>query len=161
MAKELKKLNPEARSFEANGKTYFIESNLSIARFHQYQILEKEAGFSVTFKTLISELKSIYDLLNNVKIADASVRLNNVIVGTAKLQEKENVLFKMCALFMNLEDEDRGEITDDMISAKIADWQNEYESEGFFSRALNTVNGYFKHYAEMRQIISAVENREA
>lgn len=156
MAKELKKLNPEARSFDANGKTYYIESSLSIARFHQYQIYEKEAGFSLTFKTLVDELKAVYELLNTMKVADASVRINNVLVGTARLQEKESVLLKICALFMNLEDEDRGEINDDMISAKIEDWKNEYEVEGFFSRALNTVNGFFKHYAEMHQIISAI-----
>lgn len=156
MAKELKKLNPEARSFEANGKTYFIESSLSISRFHQYQIYEKEAGFSITFNTLVNELKEVYNLLNTMKVADASVRINNVLVGTSKLAEKESVLLKICALFMNTAEEDRGEINDDMISAKIQDWQDEYEVEGFFSRALNTVNGFFKHYAEMHQIISQV-----
>lgn len=158
--KKLKTLDPEARSFQAGGKTYLIESKLSISRFHQYQIYEQEAGFSVTFATLIAELKSVYELLNAVKIADASVKVHNMLIGSARLQEKEHVLLKMCALFMNEPEEDRGDINDDMISAKIEAWRNEYEIDGFFSRALNTVSGYFKHYAEMRQIISVVEKPE-
>ena len=48
MSNKLKTLDPSARSFEAGGKTYHVETKLSIARFHQYQIYEKEAGFSIT-----------------------------------------------------------------------------------------------------------------
>lgn len=156
MSKELKKLNPAERSFVAGGKTYFIETNLSIARFHEYQILEKEAGFSTSFENLVAHVRAAYDDINQFKAADAAVKLNNLLTGIAKANEREHTLLKMCALFMNTEDEDRGDITDDMISRKIEDWQNEYEVEGFFTLALNTVNGFFKIYAEMHQIISGI-----
>lgn len=157
--KKLKELDPNEREFVANGKTYFIESELSIARFHQYQILEKEAGFSLSFKSMVETLKDAYLDLNQMRAADASVKLNNLLNGITKIDEKEHVLLKICTLFMNTEDEDRGEINDDMISTKIADWKNEYNVNGFFTLALNTVNGYFKIYAEMHRIISKVTEK--
>lgn len=157
MAIKLKKLDPTQRSFVANGKTYYIETSLSIERFHQYQIYEKEAGFSITFNSMVDTLKEAYQDLNRMKAADAAVKINNLIAGLANVEEKEHVLLKMCALYMNTEDEDRGEINEDIISRKIKDWGAEYEVEGFFTLALNTVSGFFKHYNEMRQIISDVE----
>ena len=155
MAVKLKKLNPEARSFEAGGKEYSIETQLSISRFHQYQIYEKEAGFGMSFKDMFSNLIKMREELNKVKFVDCAVRLDNLINGMAKLEEKEHVLLKMCALFMNTKDEDRGDINDDMITAKIDSWKNEYEVNGFFTLALNTVNGFFTIYKEMHQSISA------
>lgn len=150
---KLKKLDPAATSFEANGKTYYIETELSIDRFHEYQIYEKEAGFGMSFKSLVEALKDAYLDLNQMKAADASVKLHNVLTGISKTAEKEFVLFKICALFMNTADEDRGIINDDMIARKIEDWK-EYEANGFFMQALNTVDGFFQIYNEMHRIIS-------
>lgn len=161
MAKELKKLDPNQRSFVANGKTYHIETGLSISRFHMYQIYEKEAGFSLSFESMVSTLREAYQDLNTMKAADASVKINNLLAGLVNVAEKEHVLLKMCALFMNTDDEDRGKINDDMISRKIADWEDEYEVNGFFTQALSTVNGFFKIYNEMRQLISeTIEQRK-
>ena len=155
MAVKLKKLDTTARSFVAGGVEYFIETQLSISRFHQYQIYEKEAGFGMSFKDMFSNLIKMREELNKVKFVDCAVRLDNLINGMAKLEEKEHVLLKMCALFMNTKDEDRGDINDDMITAKIDSWKNEYEVNGFFTLALNTVNGFFTIYKEMHQSISA------
>lgn len=160
--KQLKTLDPQARFFEANGKKYFIETKLSIARFHEYQIFEKEAGFSMSFASMVDAIKEAYQDLNQLKAADASVKLHNLLAGISKVAEKEHVLLKMCALFINTEDEDRGEIDDDLISAKIEDWKNEYEINGFFMLALNTVNGFLRIYSEMHQTISeAVGEKKA
>lgn len=160
--KQLKTLDPQARSFEANGKKYFIETKLSIARFHEYQIFEKEAGFSMSFASMVDAIKEAYQDLNQLKAADASVKLHNLLAGISKVAEKEHVLLKMCALFINTEDEDRGEIDDDLITAKIEDWKNEYEINGFFMLALNTVNGFLRIYSEMHQLISeAVGEKKA
>lgn len=159
--KKLKELDPQARSFVANGKTYYVETRLSIARFHQYQIYEKEAGFSTSFASLVEALKQAYQDINQLKAADAAVKIHNVLAGIASVGEKEHVLLKMCALFMNTEEEDRGDINEDMISTKIADWEKEYEVNGFFTQALNTVNGFFKIYSEMHQTISAATERKS
>ena len=159
MAVKLKKLNPEARSFEAGGKEYFIETQLSISRFHQYQIYEKEAGFGMSFKDMFSNLIKMREELNKVKFVDCAVRLDNLINGMAKLEEKEHVLLKMCALFMNTKDEDRSIINDDIIAEKIEDW-SEYDVNGFFMQALNTVDGFFQIYNEMHQIISGAKRNK-
>ena len=159
--KQLKTLDPQARSFEANGKKYFIETKLSIARFHEYQILEKEAGFSISFSSMVEAIKEAYKDLNQLKAADASVKLHNLLAGISKIAEKEHVLLKMCALFINTEDEDRGEIDDDLITTKISDWEKEYDVNGFFTLALNTINGFFQIYSEMHQRISgALDKKE-
>lgn len=154
MSKKLKQLDPNVRSFVANQKTYYIETQLSIERFHDFQLYEKEAGFSMTFKSLVETLLEVYEDLNQMKVADASVKVHNVLSGITKVQEKEHPLLKICALFMNTEDENRDVITDDMIRTKIEDWAG-YDVGGFFTIALNSVNGFFKIYSDMLQIISA------
>src|SRR5690242_16734585 len=152
--KKLKTLDPNERRFTANGKVYNIETELSINRFHEYQIYEKEAGFSMDFKSIVHSIKDAYQDINQLKAADAAVKLHNVLAGIAKVQEKEHTLLKMCALFINTDDEDRGIINADMISTKIEDWGKEYEVQGFFTLALNTINGFLQIYAEQHRIIS-------
>ena len=67
MAVKLKKLDPTSRSFMAGGEEYFIETKLSIARFHDYQIYEKEAGFGMTFKDMFQNLLSLREDMNKIK----------------------------------------------------------------------------------------------
>lgn len=161
MAKELKRIDLNAGSFVANGTTYYIESALSIERFAEYQILEKEAGFSLNFKNIFQELKKVYDLLNGVKFVEASVSLHNLMTGVAKLEEREPTLLKICALFMNTKDEDRATINNDMIVKKIEDWKQEYEIRDFFSFALSTVNGFTEIYAIASQLTSESISKSA
>ena len=100
--KQLKKLDKTARSFEANGKIYYVETELSIERFHEYQIYEKEAGFGLSFKSMVETIRDAYTDLNQMKAADASVKLHDLLAGITKPAEKEHVLLKICALFMKL-----------------------------------------------------------
>lgn len=151
---ELKRLDMSKPSFVANGITYHIESALSIERFCEYQILEKEAGFGVTFKNLFNNLKELHALMNNVKFVEAAVKLDNMMRGVAKLEEREPTLLKICALFINTADEDRSTINSDMIGKKIEDWKQEYDVRDFFQLALNTVDGFLEIYANATQIIS-------
>ena len=60
---------------------------------------------------------------------------------------------------MNTKDEDRSVINDDMISQKLEDWA-EYDVNGFFMQALNTVDGFFQIYNEMHQIISGAKRNK-
>lgn len=144
--KELKRIDFEKGIFEANGKKYFIESQMSIERFCEFQIYEKEAGLGMPFKKIYENLQTVYQDLNATKFADASVRLNDLMHGVAKLDEKEPAALKICALFMNTEDEDRSVITNDMIVKKIEDWKKEYDMRDFFWFALDTVNGFMEIY---------------
>lgn len=148
---QLKRIDFTKNSFIANGKEYFIESGLSISRFCEYQILEKEAAFSTTFSGMFGELRGVYDLLNSVKFVEASVKLDNLMSGISKLQEKEPTLLKMAALFINTADEDRSTITADQITRKIEDWSHEYDVRDFFTFALSTIKGFTEVYSNGTQ----------
>ncbi len=162
MVKKLKRLDLTKPRFEANGVWYNIEGGLSIERFCEYQILEKEAGFGVSFKSLFQNLKKLHGLMNDVKFVEASVLLDNMMRGVAKLEEKQPTLLKMCALFINADDEDRSVITEDMIAKKINDWKAEYDVRDFFQVALNTMDGFLEIYDSVTRIISesTEENKE-
>lgn len=159
--KELKRLDLSKQSFEANGTTYYIESGLSIERFCEYQILEKEAGFGLSFKKIFDNLKDLHKLMNEVKFVEAAVKLDNLMRGVAKLEEREPTLLKMCALFINTEDEDRTTINNDMIVKKIEDWKQEYDVRDFFRLALNTVDGFLEIYANATRIISGEKGKSS
>lgn len=151
---ELKRIDLNASSFECNGKTYYIHSGLSIERFCEYQILEKEAGMSTNFKSLFNHVKAAYEDLNQMKVADASVKLHNIMSGVARLEEREPTLLKICALFMNVEGEDITIINNDIVMRKIEDWKKEYDVRDFFSFALATVNGFTEIYETASKITS-------
>lgn len=157
---ELKRLDLNQPSFEANGVTYYIESALSIERFCEYQILEKEAGFGLSFKKIFENLKELHALMNGVKFVEAAVKLDNLMRGVAKLEEREPTLLKICALFINEKEEDRTIINNDMIVGKIANWKKEYDIRDFFTLALNTVDGFLEIYANATHIISGSKSRK-
>jgi len=142
-------------SFMANGKKYFIESTMSIERYTKFQQLELELSFNLSFKQLFDTLNTVYDLLNKGKLADASVHVYNAMRGFANLEEKEPFVLKYCALFINEENEDRRIITDDMITKKIEDWQEEgYAIQDFLALALYSIPDYIKSYQKHIQNIS-------
>lgn len=158
--KELKRLDLKQQSFEANGTKYFIETGLSIERFCEYQILEKEAGFGISFKKIFENLKKVHGLMNEVKFVEAAVALDNLMRGVAKLEEREPTLLKICALFINTTDEDRTTINNDMVVKKIEDWKAEYDVRDFFTLALNTVDGFLEIYANATRIISGETSKK-
>lgn len=154
MTRELKRIDLTKPSFIANGVKYNIESALSIERFCEYQLLEKEAGFSVSFKSLFDNLLELHNLMNSVKFVEAAVLLDNMMRGVAKLEEREPVLLRLCALFINTDDEDRATIDNDLVVKKIEDWKQEYDVRDFFTLALNTVDGFLEIYEKVTRTIS-------
>jgi len=155
---QLKQIDLSKPSFMANGKEYFFESQFTIDRFCKYQELEKELAYGYTTKTLYAELVKMWNLLNAMKFAEIATILHNLIHGLKNVQEREPVVLKMCALFINTKDEDRRIVTDDMISRKIDDWKEEgYNFDNFFKLALNTMDGFLETYRSFTQSISQVE----
>lgn len=156
---ELKRIDLNKGVFEANGHQYHIEGALSIERYAEFQILEKEMGYGMTFKGIYDKLEKIYTQLNKLKFADAAVELNNIMRGVAKLEEREPVVLKICALFINRADEDRTTINQDVITQKIADWKAEgVDMRDFFLVASNSVNGYLEIYKTVTHTIMGEEN---
>lgn len=154
----LKKIDLEKGIFQANGKTYFIESSLTIERYVEFQILEKELGFGVSFKAMFDGLNELWGYLNKMQFAEAAVKLNNMLRGMAKIEEKEPAVLKICALYINEESEDRSVITQDMITHKIQDWKAEgYDMRDFFQLAFTLVPGFIDAYQRVSRIISGLE----
>lgn len=145
----LKKLDLQGgiSSFEANGKTYHIESTMSIERYTLFQQYELELSYNLSFKQLFETFKKVYELLNQSKPADASVLIYNTMQGFAKLEQKEPYVMKYCALFINEEAEDRRVITEDMITAKINDWQKEgIAFESFLQLAIFSIPSFIENW---------------
>lgn len=156
---ELKELDTTKPSFIANGTEYFFEQDLGIVRYLEFQILEKEIGFSMSFESIVKNISKAYNYLNEVKNADCAVVLNNLITGIIKLEEKEPTALKICALFINTKDEDRTSWSWDLGTKKIEDWKIEgYKMSSFFRLALGTVNGYADIYKEISHRISPTTN---
>lgn len=151
----LKRIDLETGVFEANGTRYFIEGGLTIERYAESQILEKEMGYGITFKAFFEKMQSAYNLLNKQKPADAAVLLNDLIRGMGKINEREPIVLKICALYINAEDEDRSAFTQDMITKKINDWKAEkMDMRDFFHVASSSINGYIEIYQTVSRIIS-------
>jgi hypothetical protein len=144
---ELKRIDLQSGVFEANGKTYTIEQYLSIERYCEHQILEKELAYPMTFKKTWDKLMDIKNHLNKLRFVEASVALMDLLRGWQKIEEREPTVLKICALFCNTEDEDRTIFTKDLYTAKIQDWKKEgYAVNDFFWLASNMVAGLVECY---------------
>lgn len=142
-AKELKHIDKSVLSFNANGKEYTVETGMSINRFMKYQELEIEAAYGLSVPDLIKKLSTAITLLNSVKFVDAAVLLSDTANGINKMRSRVHPIFRLCALFINTKDEDKGDITEEAIEAKINDWKAEAISvEFFFACAKSTMLGF-------------------
>src|SRR4051812_14569636 len=159
---ELKRIDFNSGKFTANGIDYQIEGNLSIERYAEFQVLEKELAYGTTFKAMYDKLVHLKDLMNKLRFVDAAVVLTDLLRGVTKLEEREPTVLKICALFINRTDEDRTTFTPDMITAKIADWKAEgMDMRDFFQVASSSVAGFLDVYRTVTRIISGQEKSPA
>lgn len=135
---ELKQLNIQEKSFKANGKTYFIEAgDISIDRWAKYEEFTLELEYGVSQVDMFQNWKKVTQLANELKFADIAVLANNMQNGIMGIFDRQIVALKLCALFINEQNENRGVITDDIINNKIEDWSKEGFAIGvFFQLAL-------------------------
>lgn len=130
---ELKTPELEAGSFTANGKVYKMESRISIARKIYSDKLMVELISGISPGALFNDLKKLYELCNERKFADVAVSLHNKMKGLQDWSNRRDPILALCALYLNTDDEDRKVINDEMVKAKIADWEAEGIEYGFFS----------------------------
>lgn len=134
----------ESGEFQANGKTYFVEPELSIQRFREKQKLDLEIAHNTSFKKHYDGLKEMWDMLNELKLADATVQLRDILDGLVRLDDKHDnhPIFKYCALILNTKDEDRRRVDEKLVDEKINDWEEEgIPVRSFFFVALGTISG--------------------
>jgi hypothetical protein len=146
----VKTFDVNSKEFKANGKTYYIESHISIDRYLMYRKLEIQAGYDVGFYGMYETLKKCYDLCNQQKFADIAVLVNNTINGIVNVDKRRIPVLDMAALFINEKDEDRGVINDEIIERKITDWQAEGLSiTPFFQLSTSFIKNFQKIYTEI------------
>lgn len=131
-AKTVKEIERGTVSFTANGKVYLIETKPTINRWEKYQELEIEMGYGMSVQEVGKKLAEAIEMLNKLQLVNASVALHSLATGVNKTKQRSHPAMRMCALFMNTADEDRTEISDELIMAKIADWKAEGIEAGFF-----------------------------
>lgn len=149
--------------FTANGKTYFLEPEISIERYKMQNKLELEIGYSTTFKKHYKGLNDLYALLNNMKLVDASIKLRDVMESMNRMDDQNNhhPILKYCTLILNTENEDRRIVDEKVMADKIEDWEKEgIPISCFFVVVLHSVNGLLESYRGIFQKISQNQNQE-
>jgi len=142
--------------FTANGVKYVIHTSLSINRFEQFEKLQVQVGYGVDFRNLFKNLRKSYDYLNGGQPADAAVMVYNIMNGVKNnIDDRDNEVLDLCALFICREDEDLAQYDEKLNKAKKEDWALEgIAMESFFSLAFNLVNGFTPIYKAVSGSIS-------
>lgn len=147
----LKRIDFNAPVIEANGKTYRLKKEISINRFRELEKMEVEFYYGFTMQEMFDKLKDAFSDLNKNKLADASVKVYRLMEGVAdKVDKRENVMLRMCTLFLCTEDEDLTVWTEDLAKQKIDDWAKEgFAIDDFFTLAANLVPGFINDYEKI------------
>lgn len=146
--RKLKRLDFLTKEFEANGKKYYIEEQLSQDRWNMYELLEVEIGVNLKSQEIKGKMRELWDNLNAQNFADSCVICRDVMIAADRAYEPRiPECVRMCALFMNTENEDRRFITEDLIKQKAADWREEgIDMQSFFSFAIATIPGFIENF---------------
>lgn len=153
---EVKILDPKAKEFTANGKTYYIEDTFPIVRWKWWLKLQHKLGWGMTFEDIIKQFRAIYDVCNKPtpEPGMACILAYNAMIKVNDVQDENYVpeIIQMCALFMNTKDEDRTIINEAMIREKEKDWIKEGISmQSFFQFALASIPNFIPIYKEISQ----------
>lgn len=143
----LKRIDFKAGEFEANGKTYYLETRLSVARYCEFVILQRELQMGLTLEQIYEAMITQRELLNKVRFADAAVHADKLLNHMVKLKEKEPTMLKICTLCINTKEEDRSKWGNDTVVQKLEDWKKGgYDVHDFFAMALIIVPGFTQLY---------------
>lgn len=151
MADELRKLEAGTKYFECGGKKYYISDKMSFIKFEKLSEWSLEFGFSATFKDIFVQLKKLYELLNQTKFADSAIICHNIMSGIVKLEQKNNVAFRICALFILEEGENEIEYNEAKMNEKIDNWAKELDAAFFLNFAASTIPNWISAYKLLSQ----------
>jgi hypothetical protein len=159
---EVKRLDPNANSFVANGVKYLISGDpLSIARFEVLERLQLEAEVGGTVKDLFNHVTKAMELANASKLGETYVELVNSRLGLSRImEERPSQLLQICTLFIVKEGENVAEWTESEAIEKINDWKTDgYAMTDFFSLAVSLLPSFTPNYNADFQNILGQENQ--
>lgn len=154
----IRKIDPKATSWEANGRVYRVYESVSFERYQMYELLQVEIGLARTFQQFQEQIDEAYDLCQKVAtgkpvFADLAVLLRDLKIGTMLVGERQtHAVLKMCCLFINREGEDIRYIDEAVIESKVEDWRTAgIDMAYFFQFALRSIPGFFDAYKAISQ----------
>lgn len=152
---QVKQIPLDGSAFEANGKTYKANVELSIDRWLKMQSFQIQLGFGVEYEEMQQNWKKVLEYANTQKFTDIAVLGYNMVNGVSKVYSRQPLILKFCALFFNTPDEDLSTISDAQIEAKIEDWTKEgLGIDGFFVFSLAQAKGLKEDYLNAIQSVS-------
>ena len=139
----VKKPDITANSFVSqSGRVYIVHPSATAKRLGVLETLQAEFQHGVSLSGFLDETKEAYDLLNKSKVADAGVKLYNVIHGASRIASGQpHPVFFICAIFMCEPEEDQGKWIEAEMKEKIADWDS-MDADFFLSAAKRFVLRY-------------------
>lgn len=152
-----RRIDFKSKRFEANGHNYIIRDHLTIGRDVYFTNLVPRMVFGADFKSIFDTLATIY---THGTTGDSSLAAISKIT-TLALNQMEAIkdfqergypmYYELCALFINREGEDERTISQDVINAKIKDWEiGGYLKDDFFLLAINSVIDLKNRWLELQ-----------
>jgi hypothetical protein len=112
---------------------------LSFTRFRELQKISLEFGYSASFETIFKNLKEAIDNYNKHDYFNMAITIHKIQEGIVNLDTKDDPALRICALFINEENEDITVYNEALMKAKIESWGRELSIEPFFYLAANLV----------------------
>lgn len=137
---ELRKIDFEKEKyFECDGKKFYVKESLSFVRYRELQRISLEFGFSATFEDIFLNLAKSVESYNKHDYFNMSIVLYKIQEGIKNLEQKDDPALRLCALFIDEENEDPTVYNEAMMKAKIDCWGRELSIDPFFYLAASLV----------------------
>lgn len=135
---------------------YKISKSLSLDRYMQFELLQPQAAYGITFNDFFEQDKKVIEHLNKTEWVNAATIVMNRQEQFRHLNDKRrHAMIQICALWLNREDEDLKTFDQTISDEKIQDWlESGVDYKDFFRLAVNLVPGLLEASQEVFQIIS-------
>jgi len=145
--KKLRRIDFEKEKyFECGGRKFWQDDAPSFVRYRIAQKIMLEFGYSATFIDIFNNLKKAIDFYNKHDYFNMSVTIYKIQEGIVNLDEKEDPALRLCALFLNEQDEDTTKYNEAEMQSKIDCWASELEVGPFVCLARDIVADWMPTY---------------
>ncbi|MCX6218351.1 hypothetical protein [Spirosoma sp.] len=142
----------------SQSQLFLIEDKLSIDRFSMFERFRLEVGLGVSFTELVKVLRNNIDLCERAfqgeKVMTTLINTNyNALKAINDVAAKRPFAVWLCALFINMPDEDRRYFNDQVMRTKIGIWESAGIDSAFFLRqALGLVANFSTISSEITEM---------
>lgn len=171
----VKRLDMSQGYFDANGKRYYINLNLSVSRYKSYEPITLQAAFNRDLNGILNSMTKIINSLSGqdgygmnllkaqTDSLNEAINLRSSILNFFE-QSNQHPSLLICSLVCNVSGEDERKWSMALANEKIQDWEEEgIAMEDFFLLALNLVPTLKSIYQEpwvKALALEKIENEE-